>query len=138
MILIGQYDSPFVRRTAIAMRLYGLGYEHRPWSTFGDAEKIRPYNPLLRVPTLVLDDGGRFPRKSAPRFADFDHEFAAEGMGDRSFIFARGESSWHGVREISCPEGHFRRVFIVVVEDKRRALLHSVLDPLRGKKRARY
>ena len=57
MILIGQYDSPFVRRVAIAMALYGLPYEHRPWSTFGDAEKIRPYNPLLRVPTLVLDDG---------------------------------------------------------------------------------
>ena len=57
MILIGQYDSPFVRRVAIAMTLYGLPYEHRPWSTFGDAEKIRPYNPLLRVPTLVLDDG---------------------------------------------------------------------------------
>jgi glutathione S-transferase len=57
MILIGQYDSPFVRRTAIAMHLYGIAYEHRPWSIFGDAEKIRPYNPLLRVPTLVLDDG---------------------------------------------------------------------------------
>jgi glutathione S-transferase len=57
MILIGQYDSPFVRRTAIAMRLYGIAFEHRPWSTFGDAEKIRPYNPLLRVPTLVLDGG---------------------------------------------------------------------------------
>jgi glutathione S-transferase len=57
MILIGQYDSPFVRRTAIAMRLYGIAFEHRPWSTFGDAEKIRPYNPLLRVPTLVLDKG---------------------------------------------------------------------------------
>ena len=24
MFLIGQYDSPFVRRVAIAMRLYGL------------------------------------------------------------------------------------------------------------------
>ena len=24
------------------------------WSTFSDAEKIRPYNPLTRVPTLVL------------------------------------------------------------------------------------
>jgi glutathione S-transferase len=57
MILIGQYDSPFVRRVAIAMRLYGVAYEHKPWSTFGDAEKIRPYNPLLRVPTLVLDGG---------------------------------------------------------------------------------
>ena len=57
MFLIGQYDSPFVRRTAIALRLYGLPFEHRPWSTFGDAEKIAPYNPLRRVPALVLDSG---------------------------------------------------------------------------------
>jgi len=57
VILIGQYDSPFVRRVAIALRLYGLAYEHRPWSTFGDADRIAPYNPLRRVPTLVLDDG---------------------------------------------------------------------------------
>ena len=57
MILIGQYDSPFVRRVAIAMRLYGIAFEHKPWSTFGDADKIAPYNPLRRVPTLVLDDG---------------------------------------------------------------------------------
>jgi glutathione S-transferase len=57
MILIGQFDSPFVRRVAIAMRLYGLAFEHRPWSTFGDADKIAPFNPLRRVPTLVLPDG---------------------------------------------------------------------------------
>jgi len=57
MILIGQYDSPFVRRVGIALTLYRMPFEHRPWSTFGDAEKIRPYNPLTRVPTLVLDDG---------------------------------------------------------------------------------
>ena len=57
MILIGQFDSPFVRRVAIAMRLYGIAFEHKPWSTFGDAGKIAPYNPLRRVPTLVLDNG---------------------------------------------------------------------------------
>jgi len=57
MFLIGQYDSPFVRRVAIALRLYGIAFEHRPWSTFGDADKIALYNPLRRVPTLVLDDG---------------------------------------------------------------------------------
>jgi glutathione S-transferase len=57
MILIGQYDSPFVRRVAIALRLYGLTFEHRPWSTFGEGDKIAPYNPLRRVPTLVLDNG---------------------------------------------------------------------------------
>jgi len=57
MILIGQYDSPFVRRVGIALTLYALPFEHRPWSVFGDAETIQPYNPLIRVPTLVLDDG---------------------------------------------------------------------------------
>jgi glutathione S-transferase len=57
MILIGQYDSPFVRRVGIALHLYGLSFEHRPWSTFGDAARIAPFNPLIRVPTLVLPDG---------------------------------------------------------------------------------
>lgn len=57
MILIGQYDSPFVRRVGIALTLYGMPFEHRPWSTFADAEQLRPLNPLTRVPTLVLDDG---------------------------------------------------------------------------------
>ena len=57
MILIGQYDSPFTRRVGIALTLYGLPFEHRPWSIFADADQIRPFNPLTRVPTLVLDDG---------------------------------------------------------------------------------
>jgi glutathione S-transferase len=57
MILIGQYDSSFVRRVGIALTLYNLSFEHLPWSVFGDADKIRPFNPLTRVPVLVLDDG---------------------------------------------------------------------------------
>jgi glutathione S-transferase len=57
MILIGLYDSPFVRRVAIAPRLYGMSFEHRPWSTFGGGGEIAPYNPLRQVPTLVLDGG---------------------------------------------------------------------------------
>lgn len=57
MILIGQYDSPFVRRVGIALRLYDLPFEHRPWSVFADADKISVINPLARVPTLILDDG---------------------------------------------------------------------------------
>ncbi|MBD9372279.1 glutathione S-transferase family protein [Rhizobium sp. ARZ01] len=57
MILIGQYDSSYVRRVAIAMRLYDLPFEHRPWSVFSQREKVQAINPLMRVPTLVLDDG---------------------------------------------------------------------------------
>lgn len=57
MILIGQYDSPFVRRVGIALSLYDLPFEHRPWSVFGDGEKVRALNPLMRVPVLITDDG---------------------------------------------------------------------------------
>ena len=57
MILIGQYDSPFVRRVGIALRLYGMAFEQRPLSVFGDAEAVRGLNPLMRVPALVLADG---------------------------------------------------------------------------------
>lgn len=57
MILIGQFDSPFVRRVGIALTLYGKPFEHRPWSAMRDADKMRSVTPLMRVPTLVLDDG---------------------------------------------------------------------------------
>lgn len=57
MILIGMFDSPFVRRVAVSMRLLGLPFEHRNWSVGKDQALIREYNPLGRVPTLVLDDG---------------------------------------------------------------------------------
>jgi glutathione S-transferase len=57
MILIGQYDSPYVRRVGIALTLYGIPFTHSTWSAFGDAAKLREFNPLTRVPTLVLDDG---------------------------------------------------------------------------------
>ncbi len=57
MILIGQYDSPFVRRVGIALRLYGLDFEHRPWSVFGNADQVRELNPVTKVPVLVLSDG---------------------------------------------------------------------------------
>jgi glutathione S-transferase len=57
MTLIGQYDSPFVRRVAIALRRYKIGYEHRPWSVWANADELARVNPLRRVPTLVLEDG---------------------------------------------------------------------------------
>ena len=57
MILIGQYDSPFVRRVGIALTLYDLPFRHEPWSAFGDAEKFKRHSPVTRVPLLVLDNG---------------------------------------------------------------------------------
>ena len=57
MQLIGQYDSPFVRRVGIALTLYGMEFEHLPFSSFGEWQKFAAHNPLRRVPALVLDHG---------------------------------------------------------------------------------
>jgi glutathione S-transferase len=57
MLLIGMFDSPFVRRVAITLKLLGIPFEHGNWSVGKDFERIRHYNPLGRVPTLVLDNG---------------------------------------------------------------------------------
>ena len=57
MILVGQYDSPYVRRVAVSLRTLGFGYEHDTRSVFGDFDAMRQVNPLGRIPSLVLDDG---------------------------------------------------------------------------------
>ena len=57
MLLIGMFDSPFVRRVAVTLKLLGLEFEHANWSVGRDFDRIREYNPLGRVPTMVLGSG---------------------------------------------------------------------------------
>ncbi|WP_225782772.1 glutathione S-transferase family protein [Xenophilus sp. Marseille-Q4582] len=57
MQLIGMLDSPYVRRTAISLHLLGLPFESRPVSVFRQAEAFARINPVIKAPTLVLDDG---------------------------------------------------------------------------------
>jgi glutathione S-transferase len=57
MILVGQYDSPYVRRVAVSLRVLGFDYEHDTRSVFGDFDSMRQTNPLARIPSLVFDDG---------------------------------------------------------------------------------
>ncbi len=57
MQLIGMLDSPFVRRVAISMRMLGVGYDHNPLSIFRSYDEFRQLNPLVKVPTLICDDG---------------------------------------------------------------------------------
>jgi glutathione S-transferase len=94
MILIGQFDSPYVRRVGVALRLYGLPFDHRPWSTFGDADKIAAYNPLLRVPTLVLSDDGEALMESGA-ILDYLDELVGR---DRALIAAAGPARRRGLR----------------------------------------
>ena len=57
MILVGQYDSPFVRRVAVTLHHCGFAFERQVLSVFADAAAVRAVNPLGQVPALRLDDG---------------------------------------------------------------------------------
>lgn len=57
MKLYGVMLSPYTRRVAISMHVLGMRFEHDGVRVFDDPETVRAHNPLVRVPTLVLDDG---------------------------------------------------------------------------------
>lgn len=57
MILVGQYDSPNVRRVAVTLGVLDFAFEHDKRSVFGDFDSMRTVNPLGRIPSLILSDG---------------------------------------------------------------------------------
>jgi glutathione S-transferase len=57
MKLIGMLDSPYVRRVAISLDLYGVAFEHQSLSVFRTFDEFSQINPVVKAPTLVLDDG---------------------------------------------------------------------------------
>jgi glutathione S-transferase len=65
MLLIGMFDSPFVRRVAISAKLLEIPFEHGNWSIGKDFDRIREYNPLGRVPALVTNEGEKLMESGA-------------------------------------------------------------------------
>lgn len=100
MILIGQYDSPFVRRVGIALRLYGFPFEHRPWSVGADAAAIGTFNPLRRVPVLVLESG----ESLIETFAILDHLDALAPAG-KALIAREGPDRRAALRIMALASG---------------------------------
>lgn len=66
--------------------------------------------------TLILDDRKKFTSRSAHEFHEFYQQTPAKTLNNHSLIFKRTEHAWHGVKELHCPEGELRKVFIVVYE----------------------
>jgi glutathione S-transferase len=100
MILIGMYDSPFVRRVAVSMNLLWMPFEHRNWSIGKDFELIRQFNPLGRVPTLVRPDGEALIESAA--ILDFLDEAAGPG---RALVPAAGDARREALRIMAIATG---------------------------------
>jgi glutathione S-transferase len=59
-VLVGQLDSPYVRRVAVSAAVLGIGFELRPWSVGKDQAQLRTVNPAGRVPAWIDADGAVF------------------------------------------------------------------------------
>jgi glutathione S-transferase len=94
------FDSPFVRRVAVSMQLLELPFEHRNWSVGKDFERIRRYNPLGRVPALVLDDGEVLIESAAIL------DFLDERVGAKRALLPRdGAARRHGLQLMALASG---------------------------------
>ncbi len=100
MLLIGMFDSPFVRRVAISLHLSGMAFEHRDWSVGKDQAAIRRYNPLGRVPTLVLEDGESLIESAA--ILDWIDEQAGP---ERALLPARGAARRRALQLMAIASG---------------------------------
>jgi len=67
MILIGMFDSPFVRRVAVSAKLLGFDFEHRNWLHWQGISTASANTTRWAGATLVLDDGEAL--SNPPRFS---------------------------------------------------------------------
>lgn len=111
MILIGRYRSPFTRRVAIAMRLLGLEYEHRPHTTWRNLAEVRAANPVGRVPALILGSGETLFDSTA--ILDYLDQIAGP---ERALVPAREPDRHRVLRLVACALGALEKVVAALYE----------------------
>lgn len=111
MKLIGMMDSPYVRRVAISLELYGIQFVSVPLSVFSTFDAFSQINPVVKAPTAVLDNGlllmdstlilQYFEMQAEPRrklLANNPHRLA-EDLQLLGFILAASEKAVQNVYE---------------------------------------
>jgi glutathione S-transferase len=56
MLLIGVNRSPYTRRVAITLRAYNVAFDQQELTGFHNRQEVRTWNPLGRIPALVLNN----------------------------------------------------------------------------------
>lgn len=113
--LIGHYDSPFVRRVGVSLHILGMPFERQLLSVFSHADAVRAYNPVGRVPALVLD-GGEVLADSAA-ILDYLDEIAGP---ERALVPASGKARRDALQRIVLATGINDKAVAIVYEGRNR------------------
>lgn len=115
MILVGQLDSPFVRRVAATMSHYGLSFDRHVLSVFGDRDEVARLNPLAKVPALIIEDGEALIESAA--IIDYLDQLIGPSQ---SLTPADGERRWKVLRHAAIAMGISERAVQLRIETVRR------------------
>ena len=115
MQLIGMLDSPFVRRVAVTAQFLGISYEHNPLSIFRSYDDFRKINPLVKVPTLVCDDGEMLVESTL--IIDYFESFHADG---KSLMPKNEADSIRALRAIGAALVAMEKVVAIIYERTQR------------------
>jgi glutathione S-transferase len=116
MQLVGHYDSPFVRRVGVSLHVLGFPFERQLLSVFSNAEAMRAYNPLGRVPALVLGDGECLIDSAAI----LDHLDESVGR-ERALLPADGKARRDALQKIALATGIGDKAIAITYERRKPA-----------------
>lgn len=115
MKLVGRNLSPYARRVAIWCAMQGRDLEREILAVSDprDMAAIAAYNPLVRVPVLVLDDGTVLMETSA--ICDYLDE-----TGETRLVPASGPARWAAMQRIALAHSTTEKIVAIVYEKNRR------------------
>jgi glutathione S-transferase len=109
MILVGQYDSPFVRRVAVTLHHFGIPFTRNRLSVFNPG--MADVNPLVRIPSLIIDGGETLFDSGA--ILDYLDELAGS---ERALIPRSGDERRHVLQTTVLASGATEKTGAVVYE----------------------
>jgi glutathione S-transferase len=115
MKLIGRNLSPYTRRVAIALSLLGIAHEREYFSPTKDPMGAFAFNPVGRVPVLILDDGERLIESGA--ILDYLMELAGP---ERALIPATGQPRRECLQIMAMATATLDKAVAAIVEQSRR------------------
>ena len=116
MILIGRYDSPYVRRVGVSLHLLAIPFELQALSPFSQANELRRIASIGRMPALALDSGEVLIESSA--ILDFLDEVS--GLG-RALIPSRGQERQKHLRILASATAACDKAIAINYERRRPA-----------------
>ena len=56
-LLMGWNRSPYTRRVAISMYVYGIEFDQRAQTAWDHYDDVKQFNPIVKIPALVTEEG---------------------------------------------------------------------------------